>query len=257
MLADADRGRRLKDLANPPTLTRALSTHSSGIWSTTPARCTITSMPSSTGARPVRQCRPGGFEPPGRRAGSGRRGRRPAHVGMRGEHLRRGAAHESGCARDRNEGTSIDLSVADPLILNFEAATTSPALPDTRQPSLFGRSPSRSHLGLLHLSGFDFRQIDLAQVMRMLQSPGPVNWEIARQTAEWVALEGRPEPTVDPRDGAQFDELAARRRPSSSGRPGLRPRSPPPSARSGAKGWVDLHLAALRPGARGPRDHAR
>ena len=40
---------------------------------------------------------------------------------------------------------------------------------------------------------FDFSQIDLGQVMRMLQSTGPVNWEIARQTAEWVALEGRPD----------------------------------------------------------------
>ena len=31
---------------------------------------------------------------------------------------------------------------------------------------------------------FDFSQIDLTQVMRILQSTGPVNWEVARQTAE-------------------------------------------------------------------------
>ena len=57
-------------------------------------------------------------------------------------------------------------------------------------------------------SKFDFSQIDLGQVMRMLQSTGPVNWEIARQTAEWVALEGQPEPPVSARDREQFEELA-------------------------------------------------
>ena len=36
---------------------------------------------------------------------------------------------------------------------------------------------------------FDLSQIDLAEAMRILQSPGPLNWEIARQVAEQVALE--------------------------------------------------------------------
>ena len=49
---------------------------------------------------------------------------------------------------------------------------------------------------------FDFSQIDLGQVMRLLQSDGPVNWEIARQTAEAVALEGRTEPAVSAGDRA-------------------------------------------------------
>ena len=55
---------------------------------------------------------------------------------------------------------------------------------------------------------FDFSQIDLGQVMRLLQSDGPVNWEVARQTAEWVALEGRTEPPVAAGDREQFEELA-------------------------------------------------
>ena len=44
-------------------------------------------------------------------------------------------------------------------------------------------------------------------MMQMLSSTGPVNWEIARQTAEWVALEGRPEPAIDAADRKQFEEL--------------------------------------------------
>lgn len=96
-------------------------------------------------------------------------------------------------------------------------------------------------------AAFDFSQIDLAQVMRMLQSPGPVNWEIARQTAEWVALEGRPDPTVDPRDGAQFDELARAAQTLVVGETGLAATFNTTLRTVGPKGWVDLHLAALRP----------
>ena len=96
-------------------------------------------------------------------------------------------------------------------------------------------------------SAFDFSQVDLAQVMRMLQSPGPVNWEIARQTAEWVALEGRPEPSIDPRDGAQFDELARAAQTLVVGETGLAATFATTLRTVGPKGWVDLHLAALRP----------
>jgi putative hydrolase len=96
-------------------------------------------------------------------------------------------------------------------------------------------------------AGFDFSQIDLSQVMRMLQSPGPVNWEIARQTAEWVALEGRAEPTVDPRDSAQFEELARAAQTLVVGETGLTATFATTLRTVGPKGWVDLHLAALRP----------
>ena len=44
---------------------------------------------------------------------------------------------------------------------------------------------------------FDISGIDLNEAMRILQSPGPLNWEIARQTAEQVAVEG---------DDAEADE---------------------------------------------------
>src|SRR5680860_1572654 len=41
---------------------------------------------------------------------------------------------------------------------------------------------------------FDMSKIDLNEVMRMLQSDGPVNWELARRTALPAALEGEPSP---------------------------------------------------------------
>ena len=96
-------------------------------------------------------------------------------------------------------------------------------------------------------ASFDFSQIDLAQVMRMLQSPGPVNWEIARQTAEWVALEGRSELEVDPRDRAQLDELARAAQTLVVGETGLASTFATTLRTVGPKGWVDLHLEALRP----------
>jgi putative hydrolase len=96
-------------------------------------------------------------------------------------------------------------------------------------------------------SKFDFSQIDLGQVMRLLQSEGPVNWEIARQTAEWVALEGRAEPAVSARDREQFEELAHAAQTLVVGETGLTATFATSLSAVGPKGWVDLHLVALRP----------
>ena len=96
-------------------------------------------------------------------------------------------------------------------------------------------------------SKIDFSQIDLGQVMRLLQSTGPVNWEIARQTAEWVALEGESEPPVSARDREQFEELAHAAQTLVVGETGLTATFATALATVGAKGWVDLHLVALRP----------
>ncbi len=81
----------------------------------------------------------------------------------------------------------------------------------------------------------------------MLQSDGPVNWEIARETAEWVALEGRPEPPVAPADHAQFEELAHAAQTLVVGETGLTATFATQLTTVGPKGWVDLHLVALRP----------
>jgi putative hydrolase len=96
-------------------------------------------------------------------------------------------------------------------------------------------------------ANFDLSQIDLNQVMRILQSTGPVNWEVARQVAEQVALEGRPEPSVPSADHTQLDELAHAAQTLVVGETGLTATFATTLATVGPKGWVDLHLVALKP----------
>ena len=81
----------------------------------------------------------------------------------------------------------------------------------------------------------------------MLQSDGPVNWEVARQTAQWVALEGKPEPAVASADRAQFEELAHAAQTLVVGETGLAATFATALATVGPLGWVELHLVALRP----------
>src|SRR5262245_51654456 len=93
----------------------------------------------------------------------------------------------------------------------------------------------------------DLSQIDFNQIVRMMQSTGPVNWEVARQTAEWVASEGRPEPTVPASDHAQFEELAHAAQTLIVAETGLTGTFATRLQTVGPRGWVDLHLVALRP----------
>ncbi len=83
--------------------------------------------------------------------------------------------------------------------------------------------------------------------MRILQSTGPVNWEVARQVAEQVALEGRPEPPVSPADRSQLEELAHAAQTLVVGETGLAATFATALTAVGPKGWVDLHLVALKP----------
>src|SRR5262249_10315252 len=120
-----------------------------------------------------------------------------------------------------------------------DEGTTPPALP----PFLGGLGA----LGGVGGASIDFSQIDFNQVVRMLASTGPVNWEIARQTAEWVALEGRPEPAVSAADRQQFEELAHAAQTLVVAETGLTATFATRLQAVGPKGWVDLHLVALRP----------
>jgi putative hydrolase len=109
-------------------------------------------------------------------------------------------------------------------------------------PFLFG-DPS----GGFDPADFDLSQIDLGQVMRMLQSSGPVNWEVARQVAEQVALEGRPEASVAAADHDQLEELTHAAQTLVVGETGLAATFATALTTVGPKGWVDLHLIALKP----------
>lgn len=56
-------------------------------------------------------------------------------------------------------------------------------------------------------SPFPFGNFDLSEVMRLLQSEGPLNFEIARQISQWVALEGEEEQPVDAGEAEALAEL--------------------------------------------------
>ena len=83
--------------------------------------------------------------------------------------------------------------------------------------------------------------------MRMLQSEGPVNWEVARQVATWVALEGGTEPDVDAADLAEFEELSRAAQTNVVGSTGITATSQAPVRLIGPGAWADLHLDALQP----------
>jgi putative hydrolase len=126
-----------------------------------------------------------------------------------------------------------------------EERRNEPAIPGL-PPFLFG-GPGGAGAGGVDPANFDLSQIDLNQVMRILQSTGPVNWEVARQVAEQVALEGRPEPSVAAADHAQLEELAHAAQTLVVGETGLTATFATSLTTVGPKGWVDLHLVALKP----------
>jgi putative hydrolase len=88
---------------------------------------------------------------------------------------------------------------------------------------------------------------DLAQIMGMLQSQGPVNWEVARQIAAWVAVEGGTERPIDPAAHEQFDELARAAQTHVVAETGLAATFAAPLRTLGPQGWAALHVEALRP----------
>jgi putative hydrolase len=132
--------------------------------------------------------------------------------------------------------------VADPSQPGDPDEPEEPSVPGL-PPFLFGGPGG----GSFDPANFDFSQIDLSQVMRILQSTGPVNWEVASQTAEWVALEGRPDPSVATGDREQLEELARAAQTLVVGETGLTATFATPLAALGPRGWVDLHLVALKP----------
>jgi putative hydrolase len=82
-------------------------------------------------------------------------------------------------------------------------------------------------------------------MLRFLQSDGPVHWEVARQVARWVALEGEGEPPVPAADRARLTEVSAaaeQRVLADTGEP------PPRSVvLLGRAEWADQALQTLRP----------
>ncbi|MBV8950150.1 MAG: zinc-dependent metalloprotease [Actinobacteria bacterium] len=94
--------------------------------------------------------------------------------------------------------------------------------------------------------GFDLSHLDMAQMMRMLQSEGPVNWEIASQVATWVATNGEPEHALPPDAREQFEELANAARAHVVSETGLTTAFQAPVQTLDRAGWAALHVKALR-----------
>src|SRR5258705_5822363 len=91
-----------------------------------------------------------------------------------------------------------------------------------------------------------FGGFDLSQMLRFLQSDGPVHWEVARQVARWVALEGGGEPSVPAADRARLAEVAPAAEQRVLAQTGEAPPSPSVALLSRAE-WADHALEALRP----------
>ena len=91
-----------------------------------------------------------------------------------------------------------------------------------------------------------FGGFDLSQMLRFLQSDGPVHWEVARQVARWVALQGEAEPTLPAEDRAHLSGVVA----AAEQRVLAETGEPPPSpsvALLGRAEWADQALQTLRP----------
>jgi putative hydrolase len=99
----------------------------------------------------------------------------------------------------------------------------------------------------LGLPGMGPGGFDLTQLMGMLSSPGPVNWEVARQVARSVALEDGTEVPPEPAAPSEFAELARAAQTHVAELTGLAASLATPVQVVGASDWAELHLTALRP----------
>ena len=100
--------------------------------------------------------------------------------------------------------------------------------------------------GMLGIPGFDPTQMNLADLMRILQSDGPVNWEIAKQTAEYVALDGSDDPSIPSSTVAELIELARIASDYVANETGVTEVLSAPVKVIGAPEWARLHLDSLR-----------
>ncbi len=92
---------------------------------------------------------------------------------------------------------------------------------------------------------FDLSAVDIEALMRMLQSPGPVNWEVASQVATMVAADDDRAPRSDER--SELEGLARAALTHVVGETGLTAAFGAPVRILGRDDWARLHLDALRP----------
>src|SRR5215831_10981983 len=95
--------------------------------------------------------------------------------------------------------------------------------------------------------------LDLSEIMRMLQSPGPVNMEVARRTAESMANvdvetgEARPQAPIAPESARAFDDVVRAVQLAVSETTGISATLTIPSRTVDRATWSKLTLAGLEP----------
>jgi putative hydrolase len=95
--------------------------------------------------------------------------------------------------------------------------------------------------------------LDLSEIMRMLQSPGPVNMEVARRTAETMAQldmatgEQRTEPPIDPDASRALDDVVRAVQLMVSEATGISAALTVPARAVDRATWSSLTLTALEP----------
>ncbi len=89
---------------------------------------------------------------------------------------------------------------------------------------------------------------DLSQLFRMLRAEGPVNWDVARQVADWTSAGPAPaSETIDPDAASQLAELAHAAQTQVVSATGLADTFTAPIRAVTPREWARLHLEALRP----------
>jgi len=108
-------------------------------------------------------------------------------------------------------------------------------------------SPFGPFIDLPGLSNIDWSAIDFSQVVRLLESSGPVNWQVARETAYLVATEGKPEPSITSATTSSLEELVRAAQTRIAVETGLAATFVPRVEVLDRRGWVDRSEQALRP----------
>lgn len=101
--------------------------------------------------------------------------------------------------------------------------------------------------GPFGIPGFDPTTMNLADLMRFLQSEGPVNWEIAHRTAGYVALDGEHDAAPDPGEIAGLEDLARTAAGVVAAETGITEVLSAPVRVLGRAEWARLQLDALKP----------
>jgi putative hydrolase len=92
-----------------------------------------------------------------------------------------------------------------------------------------------------------FENLDLAQVLHTLGSPGPVNWQVASQLARQIATDGGTETAIADADRAQLEELAHAAQTHVVAETGLAATFATSVRAMQRQEWAAVHITALGP----------